>query len=138
MVPSLAESWDVSPDGMVYEFKIRKGVKFHNGDTLTAEDVKFSYERFNGLFQKTLKEKVDRVEIVDPYLIRFHLKKPWNDFLEFYCGLGMTGANWIVPKKYVEKVGEDAYLKLPVGCGPYKIVRNEPGVELVLEAFEDY
>jgi peptide/nickel transport system substrate-binding protein len=136
--PSLAESWNMSPDGKIYEFKIRKGVKFHNGDTLTAEDVKFSYERYHGIYNKIMKEKVARVEIVDPYLIRFHLKEPWNDFMEYYTGIGMTGANWIIPKKYFQEVGEEGFSRKPIGCGPYKFVKLEPGVELVVEAFEDY
>ncbi len=136
--PSLAESWSVSPDGKTYEFRIRKGVKFHNGDTLTAEDVKFSFERFRGVYSKLLKEKVARVEIVDPNLIRFHLKEPWNDFIEYYTGVGITGANWIIPKKYFQEVGEEGFIRKPIGCGPYKFVKMEPGVELVVEAFEDY
>jgi peptide/nickel transport system substrate-binding protein len=136
--PSLAESYSVSDDGKVYEFKIRKGVKFHNGDILTAEDVKFSFDRFKGVYSKLLKDKVARVEIVNPNLIRFHLKAPWNDFLEYYCGVGITGANWIVPKKYVEKVGDDGFLRKPIGAGPYKFVKFEPGIELVVEAFDDY
>ncbi len=136
--PSLAESWNMSSEGKVYEFKIRKGVKFHNGDILTAEDVKFSYERYHGIYNKLLKEKVERVEIVNPNLIRFHLKEPWNDFMEYYTAIGTTGANWIIPKKYFQEVGEQGFIRKPIGCGPYKFVKMEPGVELVLEAFEDY
>ena len=55
MAPSLAESWSVSPDGLVYEFVLRKGVQFHNGDTVSAEDVKFSFERYRGASAKPLK-----------------------------------------------------------------------------------
>src|ERR1044071_3817254 len=65
MAPSLAESWTVSPDGLVYEFVLRKGVKFHNGEAVTAEDVKFSFERYRGIFAKTLKERVAAVETPD-------------------------------------------------------------------------
>jgi peptide/nickel transport system substrate-binding protein len=68
--------------------------------------------------------------------VRFRLKQPWPDFLTFYSSA--TGAGWIVPKKYVEKVGEEGYKKAPMGAGPYKFVSNTPGVELVLEAFEPY
>src|SRR6266542_7118526 len=56
MAPSLAESWSTSPDGLVYEFKLRTGAKFHNAEPVTAEDVKFSFERYRGIFAKTLKE----------------------------------------------------------------------------------
>jgi peptide/nickel transport system substrate-binding protein len=68
--------------------------------------------------------------------VRFRLKQPWPDFLTFYTSA--TGAGWIVPKKYVEKVGDDGYKKAPVGAGPYKFVSFTPGVELVMEAFEQY
>jgi peptide/nickel transport system substrate-binding protein len=134
--PGLAESWSVSPDGLVYEFVLRKGVKFHNGESVTAEDVKFSFERYRGASTKPLKEGVAAVEIPDPGRVRFRLKRAWPDFMTFYAGA--TGAGWIVPKKYVEKVGDDGFKKAPVGAGPYKFVSFTPGVELVLEASEHY
>jgi len=137
MAPCLAESWSMSPDGLVYEFVLRKGVKFHNGEPLTAEDVKFSFERYRGIFARTLKERVAAVETPDPVRVRFRLKQPWPDFMTFY-GTRATGAGWIVPKKYVEKVGEDGYKTAPIGAGPYKFVSFTPGVELVLEAFDQY
>src|SRR5207249_11388416 len=62
VAPSLAESWSMSPDGLVYDFVLRKGVRFHNGDTVTAEDVKFSLERYRGASGKALKESVAAVE----------------------------------------------------------------------------
>ena len=137
MAPSLAESWSVSPDGLVYEFVLRKGVKFHNGELLTAEDVKFSFERYRGGLAKTLKEHVAAIETSDPGRVRFRLKQPWPDFMTFY-GTRTTGAGWIVPKKYVEKVGDDGFKKAPIGAGPYRFVSFTPGVEVVLEAFEQY
>src|SRR5438309_1412660 len=132
--PSLAESWTVSPDQRTYEFKLREGVKFHNGDPFTAEDVKFSFARAKG---KLLHEKVREVEIVSPSRVRFHLHEPWPDFMTFY-GTFASGAAWIVPKKYVEQVGKDGFLKHPIGLGPYKFVSNTPGIELVMEAYEGY
>jgi len=135
--PSLAESWTVSKDGLTYEFVLRKGVKFHNGDPVTADDVKFSFDRYRGAAAKLLKDRVREVQIVDPGRVRFHLKEPWPDFMTFY-GTSATGAAWIVPKKYVEKVGDDGFLKAPVGAGPYRVVSFSPGVELVMEAFEGY
>src|SRR5881296_2809061 len=136
MAPGLAESWQVSPDGRMYEFTLRKGVKFHNGDALTAEDVKFSFERYRGASAKALKDRVAAVETPDALHVRFRLKNPWPDFMTFYTAA--SGAGWIVPRKYVEKVGEDGYKKAPVGAGPYKFVSFTPGVELVMEAFEGY
>ena len=135
--PSLAESWTVSKDGLVYEFVLRKSAKFHNGDPVTADDVKFSFERYKGAAAKLLKDRVRDVEIVDPGRVRFHLREPWPDFMTFY-GTSATGAAWIVPRKYVEKVGEDGFKKAPIGAGPYKVVSFNPGIDLVMEAFEGY
>jgi len=137
MAPSLAESWTASRDGLVYEFALRKGVTFHNGDPVTAEDVKFSFERYRGSSAKALHERVARVEIVDATRVRFVLKAPWPDFLTFYA-TPATGAAWIVPKRYVERVGDDGFKRAPVGAGPYKLVSFSPGIELVLEANESY
>ena len=135
MAPSLAESWTVSPDGKTYDFKLRPGLKFHNGDPFTAEDVKFSFQRPKGY--KILKDKVREVEVAGPLRVRIHLIEPWPDFLTFY-GTMVAGAGWIVPRKYVEQVGDDGFKKRPVGLGPYKFVSNTPGVELVMEAYEGY
>jgi len=137
LAPSLAESWSTSADGTSYEFVLRKGAKFHNGDPVTAEDVKFSFERYKGVAGKTLKERVAAVEILDVQRVRFRLKQPWPDFMTFF-GTPATGAGWIVPKKYIEKVGDDGFKRAPVGAGPYRFVSFNPGVELVLEAFEPY
>jgi len=134
--PSLAESWKVSPDGRVYDFTLRKGVKFHNGDTLTSEDVKFSFDRYKGASAKQIKDRVAAVETPDPLRVRFRLKSPWPDFMTFYTAA--SGAGWIVPKKYVEKVGDEGFKKAPIGAGPYRFVSFTPGVELVLEAFDQY
>jgi peptide/nickel transport system substrate-binding protein len=134
--PSLAESWQVSADGRVYDFMLRKGVKFHNGDPLTSEDVKFSFDRYRGANAKQLKERVAAVETPGPLHVRFRLKNPWPDFMTFYTAA--SGAGWIVPKKYVEKVGDEGYKKAPIGAGPYKFVSFSPGIELVMEAFDGY
>ncbi len=135
--PSLAESWTASKDGLTYEFVLRKGVKFHNGDPLGAEDVKFSFERYKGAGASTLKARVAAVEIVDPLRVRFRFKQPWPDFMTFYA-TPATGAAWIVPKKYTERVGEEGFKKAPVGAGPYRFVSFNPGVELVVEAYEGF
>src|SRR5262244_184995 len=135
MPPSLAESWTVSPDQRAHEFKLREGLKFHHGDPFTAEDVKFSFMRAKG--SKVLHDRVKEVVVVSPYRVRFQLHEPFPDFMAFY-GTMATGAGWIVPKKYVEKVGDDGFKKNPVGLGPYKFVSHNPGIELVMEANQSY
>src|SRR5437773_5741360 len=135
--PSLAESWSEAKDHLSYTFTLRKNAKFHDGSPVTPEDVKFSFERYKGTSATLLKEKMKEVQVVGPSQVRFVLKEPWPDFMLFY-GTTASGAGWIVPKKYVEKVGEDGYKKAPVGAGPYKVVSFTPGVEIVLEAFDGY
>jgi peptide/nickel transport system substrate-binding protein len=137
MAPSLAESWSMAKDGLSYEFVLRKGVVFHNGDALTADDVKFSFERYRGAAAKLLKDRVSAVEVVDPHRVRFRLKEPWPDFMTFY-GTPATGAGWIVPKKYLEKVGDEGFKRAPIGAGPYKLASFNPGIELVFEAHDRY
>jgi peptide/nickel transport system substrate-binding protein len=137
MAPSLAESWRESDDGLTYDFKLREGLTFHNGDPFTADDVRFSFQRYKGTSAKLLHERVKAVEVIDPHRVRFVLHAPWPDFMAFYATIA-TGAAWIVPKKYVEQVGDDAFKQKPVGLGPYRFVRMEPGVELALEAQEHY
>src|SRR5262245_13682428 len=134
---SLAESWTESPDGLVYEFKLRQGLRFHNGDPCTAEDVQFTFERYKGAGARELKDKVKQVEIADPLTVRFLLHEPWPDFMTFY-GTTATAAGWVVPKKYLEQVGDDGFKKHPIGLGPFKFVSHTPGVELVMEAYEGY
>src|SRR5262249_31870170 len=134
---SLAESWSVSPDGLTYDFVLRPGVRFHNGDTVSADDVKFSFERYKGAAAAVSRARVAAVEVVDPLRVRFRLKQPWPDFMTFY-GTPGTGAGWVVPRKYVERVGDDGFKTAPVGAGPYRFVSYKPGVELVLEANEQF
>src|SRR2546422_3630565 len=136
MAPSLAESWSMSPDGLVYEFVLRRGVRSHNGDPVTADDVKFSFERYRGVAHKPLKESVAAMETPEPGRVGIRLKRPWPDFMTFYATA--TGASWIVPKKYVEKVGDEGFKKAPIGAGPYRFVSYSPGIELVVEAFDQY
>jgi peptide/nickel transport system substrate-binding protein len=137
MAPSLATLWQESPDGLLYDFELRQGVKFHNGDLFTAEDVKFSFERYKGAGAPELKRKIKAVEVVNPHHVRFQLHEPWPDFLTFYA-TPATGVGWIVPKDYTEKIGSEKFKDQPVGLGPYRFVHYQPGVELVLEANTEY
>jgi len=121
----------------VYEFKLRQGLKFHNDDDVTAEDVKFSFERYKGAGARELNARVDRVEVIDPLTVRFVLKEPWPDFMTFY-GTTATAAGIVVPKRYLTQVGDEAFRKHPIGAGPYKFVSHTPGVEVVFEANPGY
>jgi peptide/nickel transport system substrate-binding protein len=134
--PSLAESWSMSKDMLSCDFTLRSA-KFHNGDPVTADDVKFSFERYRGGAAKVLKDQVKEIQVLGPSRVRFVFKEPWPDFPAFY-GTFVASAGWVVPKKYFERVGEDGFRKAPVGAGPYKFVSFNPGVELVVEAFEGY
>jgi peptide/nickel transport system substrate-binding protein len=131
IAPSLAEVFSASEDGLAYEFTLRQGALFHNGDPVTAEDVKFSFQRYRGTARDLMMERVAEVEVLDPRRVRFRVKRPWPDFLTFYASA--TAAGWVVPKNYVEKVGDEGFKRAPVGAGPYKFVSFNPGVE-----FEQY
>jgi peptide/nickel transport system substrate-binding protein len=131
---SLAESWTVSEDQRAITFTLRPGLKFHNGDPFTAEDVQFSFQRAKAAL---LHQKVKEVVVLDPTHVQFVLHEPWPDFMTFY-GTFASGAGWIVPKRYMEQVGGDEFKRHPVGLGPYRFVSNKPGIELVMEAYEGY
>ncbi len=135
--PCLAESWTHSPDYRVFEFKLRKGVKFHNGDEMTAEDVVFTFQRYKGGAAKQFQDQIEKLEAVNPYLFRVTFKKPFLDFLDYLLP-GTSTIAWVVPKKYIEKVGDAEYKKHPIGCGPYKFVEFTPGQRVVGEAFEGF
>jgi peptide/nickel transport system substrate-binding protein len=135
--PSLAESWSMARDMLSADFTLRANARFHNGDPVTAEDVKFSFERYRGGAARILKDSVKEVQTPAPNRVRFVFKDPWPDFPAFY-GTFVASAGWVVPKKYVERVGEDGFRKAPIGAGPYRFVSLNPGVELVVEAFEGY
>jgi peptide/nickel transport system substrate-binding protein len=75
---------------------------------------------------------------VDDRTLRFHFKEPFLDFPLIFGTANVCGAGWVVPAKYYQQVGPDAFKQKPIGAGPYKLVRQEPGVRLEFEAFEDY
>jgi peptide/nickel transport system substrate-binding protein len=132
----LAESYAPSEDGLSHEFILRDNARFHNGEPVTAEDVKFSFQRYRGNAARFLQSKVAAIDISGPRRVIFHLNAPWADFLAYYCGV--TGAGWIVPRKYIESVGDEGFKRAPIGAGPYKFVSFSPGVELILAAFHEY
>src|SRR4030081_535323 len=110
---SLAESWTESRDGLVYEFRLRRGLRFHNGDPITAEDVKFRFDRYHRAGARELRARVRQLDVVDPLTVRFTLKEPWPDFMTFY-GTTATAAGIVLPRKYFESVGPDGFRQRPV------------------------
>ena len=136
--PALAEKWEFAEDAKSATFWLRPGIKFHNGEPVTPEDVKFSFENYRGAWKDVLKEKTERVEIVDARTVKFHFKEPFLDFPLLFGTANVSGAGWIVPAKYYQQVGPDGFKQKPIGAGPYKLVSQQAGTRLELEAFEDY
>src|SRR3954462_15028064 len=135
---ALADKFDFPEDAKSATFRLRAGLKFHDGSPITMEDVKWSYENYRGSSAKVLHDKTKGIKIVDDRTIRFDFTEPFLDF-PILLGTGnLCGAGWVVPRKYYEQVGKDGFLQKPIGAGPYKLVSQEPGTRLVFEAFEDY
>lgn len=136
--PNVAESWTVSEDGLEYTFYLRKGVKFHNGEELTAEDVKYTYDQVRdpqfGSSSQALFNQVESIDVLDRYTVKFTLDSPYADFLT----ASIAGPVGIVPKDYAESVGLDGFNQAPVGSGPFKLVRHDLGDKIVFERHEDY
>ncbi len=134
-IPWLAENWDIEEDGKIWIFKLRKGVKFHNGKELTAEDVKYTFDSV--LAMKTdpswmVDYVFEKVEVVDKYTVKFYAKIP--SLVLPVLGFTVLAP---VPKDVAEALGDEFDLK-PVGTGPFKVVEFVPDQRLILEKFEDY
>jgi peptide/nickel transport system substrate-binding protein len=130
---ALATSWKVSPDGKEVEFVLRKGVQFHTGEPFTAKDVQFSHERglkLSSTYQRTMRY-LESFIVVDDYRVKFRFKSPDAQFLP-------SRATPIESKSYYDKVGEDKFLREPVGTGPYKFVKWDPGQYVELKINENY
>jgi ABC-type transport system substrate-binding protein len=136
--PNLAESWEVSGGGKTYVFKLRKGVKFHNGQEMTAEDAKFAMDYTmnpkNGARGYERLTIVERVEAVDKNTLRVTLKKVSAAFL---YDLSEIQAFSVVPKGSLQE-GVDKPNQFPAGTGPFKFVEWQPQQRLILERFNDY
>ena len=136
LVPALAAEMPKLVSPQVWEVKLRRGVKFHNGEEFDAESVKFSLERVKQPAMRASSNfrPIDRVEIVDPYTVRVHTSKPWPTFITI---MGSRQASMYPPKAYAGK--DSAFIsKNPIGTGPYKFVRWSKDEEIVLEANEQY
>jgi peptide/nickel transport system substrate-binding protein len=136
LVPALAAELPKLVSPQVWEVKLRKGVKFHNGEEFDAESAKFSLERVKTPAMRASSNfrPIDRVEIVDPHTVRVHTTKPWPTFTTI---MGFRQASMYPPKAYAGK--DSAFIsKNPIGTGPYKFVRWSKDEEIVLEANEQY
>ncbi|VEF46330.1 peptide ABC transporter substrate-binding protein [Bacillus freudenreichii] len=142
--PGLAEKWDVSEDGLEYTFYLREDVKFHDGTPFNADAVKFSIDRqidpdhpYHDTGQYAYADftfgSVDKVEVVDEFTVKITLTEPFAPFLG---NMAMHAASIVSPAA-VEKYGAD-FTKNPIGTGPFKFVKWDPGVEVILEKNEDY
>ncbi len=139
MEPGLAESYEISKDGMTFTFKLRAGAKFHDGKPVTTEDVKFSYDAifdptYNAASLRTYFESIDKVEIVDPLTIRFVAKKKYFKNLEV-----ISQFLKILPKHIYADAKKGVKLnKVMIGSGPYKIEKYEQGQRITLVKNKDW
>ena len=130
-VPGLADSWELKDD-LTWVFKLRKGVKFHNGDELKASDVLFSIERCKNQLMSNLVRYIAEAKALDDYTVEIKTPKPYAvlhmDLSEFH----------ILNEKYVKNVGDEQLNLKPMGTGPYKLVEWVKEDHMTLAAFEDY
>ncbi|MFN3981867.1 MAG: ABC transporter substrate-binding protein [Caldilinea sp.] len=138
----LAESAELI-DPQTWEFKLRQGVKFHDGSEMTADDVVFT---FNRIIQENMIEYPEphtsprkgliaplaSVEKVDDYTVRFNLSAPWPPAMQLFVH------QQIVPKAYLEAVGTQGFVEKPVGAGPFKFVEGQLDDQIVMERFDEY
>ncbi len=135
LTPGLAESYEVSDDGLVYTFHIRQGVRFHNGKELTAEDVKFTFDYgYQGPIGTALFVNFEKCDIIDDYTVAVTLSSPYAAFP--YGVASRLGG--VACKSYFDEVGDEGYLAAPIGTGPYKFSEYVSGDHTTLVANEDY
>lgn len=135
MVPALAESYEVSPDGTAYTFKLRKGVSFHNGEPFTAASVVATWETGKDPSNDYADNyaRVSDIEVIDDYTVVLKTTEPNALFLS------QVAAGWaMVPPVYIREVGLDEFAAKPVGTGPFKFVERAAGDRIVMEANPDY
>ncbi|MDD2492132.1 MAG: ABC transporter substrate-binding protein [Bacteroidales bacterium] len=140
IVGDLAESWEVSEDQRTWNFKLKEGVKFHNGTEMTAESVKGTYERAmdpaNGLVVGEIVKMFEKVEVVDKYTVSITTTEPYGAMMALLCNLSLA----VMDPAYIEKYGMDlgSNVESINGTGPYKVATWTRDEELVLERYDDY
>lgn len=141
--PGLALSWKPSGDGLTWVFRLRQGVKFHDGKEMTAEDVQFTLmEAFRRPEAKSsravqFRKGIKDVKATDRYTVSIHTARPWPTFpFDVSNQPGIEGI--VLPKHYVQQVGWAAFARRPMSTGPWKFVRHEVGNSIEFEAFKDH
>lgn len=137
--PGIVEKWALAPNGLSYTYTVRKGVKFHNGQDLTAKDVKFSIEQYGGpkAPYSNTRDAIGTIDLVDDYTLRVNTKG-LQQYLRAYQGLSSPMQGAVMPKDYVEGKGWENYEAQPVGSGPFKYVRRVPGDMVEFEAMPSH
>ena len=139
IIPRMADAFKISPDGLVYTFNLRKGIKFHNGDAFTSEDVKYSIERIIDPASKSTRRPffapvVASIETPSATSVVIKLKQPDGAFMN-----KIAGFLFIVGKNYTSKLpNPEAFAAAPVGTGPFRVKENKIGQFLELERFDDF
>lgn len=135
--PHLAESWDISEDGLTYTYHFREGVMIHDGSEFTADDVIFTIDRImeDKYPEGRKKEKIGMIDSyrkIDDYTVEITLQFPYTPFPAAF------GVQYITPKAAVERLGDEGFTKAPIGMGPFKFVEWRPNDFVALEGFDDY
>lgn len=140
---ALADHYEMTDDFMQATLRLREGLTFHNGEPVTSEDVKFSYENYHGANAARFQEFTESVDIIDDRTVRINFKKPFLDFFLNYA-TPASAAGVIIPKDYYLSLGsndeerDEAFSNAPIGAGPFKFVTQEVGIFVEFEAFTDY
>jgi peptide/nickel transport system substrate-binding protein len=135
--PGLAESWEMSEDGLTYTFTLKQGVKFHSGKDFTSEDVKYTFERWKANESSPTAytiDPIDTIEAPDPHTVVFNLSEPYNIFLDQLVGAWSV----ILNQEAVEEAGDNYGIAAVDGTGPFKFVSWDRNQRIVFERFDDY